>query len=374
MKQELQVGALNNCIRELQKQAYAQRLELQDAQQGYIESRREQIRLQEELSMKEKVLRDTQIRHMHEMGEMKRAQELRVDEVSVQRLGENHETIQKLTSQLQEVQEQMNSMNDSGEFQEVESNYSVRLSYVSSQPAIIPCSRSMLSRDKRLTFDTLNTSGLQENVFGNQFSTLDSPRDHPQGIHPCATSKRTRISSTSNRDGDSFQCDPEWRQRKPMQSPARVTTVKEHGPNKALPVIDEPLIADALLLKRSGEEFLQMRLACIPQDKSALDDAKNIALFSAAICGELATGRQSGDGVGLMLPLGPGRRLGKVSAQSGTNVGPLSVAKNVDKVQISRDQRLERAVEHQRFNRASPVCHDANHAQAAAGRDVQNGA
>ena len=39
---------------------------------------------------------------MNEMGEMKRAQELRVDEVSVQKLRENHETVQKLTSQLQE--------------------------------------------------------------------------------------------------------------------------------------------------------------------------------------------------------------------------------------------------------------------------------
>ena len=84
------------------------------------------------------------------MGEMKRAQELRVDEVPVQKLRENHETIQKLTSQLQEMQEQMNSMNDSGESQEVESNYRGRLSYVSSQPAMIPSSRSMLSRDKRL--------------------------------------------------------------------------------------------------------------------------------------------------------------------------------------------------------------------------------
>ena len=42
MKQEHQVGSLNNCISELQQQAYAQRLELQDAQHGYIESRREQ--------------------------------------------------------------------------------------------------------------------------------------------------------------------------------------------------------------------------------------------------------------------------------------------------------------------------------------------
>ena len=68
-----------------------QGLELQDAQHGYIESRREQVRLQEELSLKEKFLRDTQILCMHEMGEMKIAQDLRVDEFSVQRLGESHD-------------------------------------------------------------------------------------------------------------------------------------------------------------------------------------------------------------------------------------------------------------------------------------------
>ena len=112
--------------------------------------------------MKEKVLRDTQIRSMHEMEEMKRVQEQRTDDVSVQKLRENHETIQKLNSQLQEMQEQMNSFMDSGQFQEVESNYSGRLSYVSSQPAMIPSSRSMLSRGKRLPLDTWKTSGLQE--------------------------------------------------------------------------------------------------------------------------------------------------------------------------------------------------------------------
>ena len=108
MKQEHKVESLNNCISELQQQAYAQRLELEDAKHGFFESRRQQVRLQEELVMKEKVVRDTQIRSMHEMGEMKRAQDLRVDEISVQSFTENHETIQKLTSQLQEIQEQMN--------------------------------------------------------------------------------------------------------------------------------------------------------------------------------------------------------------------------------------------------------------------------
>ena len=62
MKQEHQVGCLNNCISELQQQAFGQRFESQDAQHRYVESRREQVRLQEELSLKEKVLRDAQIR------------------------------------------------------------------------------------------------------------------------------------------------------------------------------------------------------------------------------------------------------------------------------------------------------------------------
>ena len=59
------------------------------------------------------------MRSMHEMGEMKRAQELRVDEFSTHKLRETHDTIQRLTSHLQAMQEQMNAMNDSREFQEV---------------------------------------------------------------------------------------------------------------------------------------------------------------------------------------------------------------------------------------------------------------
>ena len=126
---------------------------------------------------------------------MKRAQELRVDEFSAQKLRESHETVQRLTSQMLEMQKQMNSMNGSGDFQEVESN---QLSYVPSQPAAIPSYCSMLSLDKRLPIDTWNTSGSQENVLGNQFSTVDSSQNHHQEIHHCTTPReRERISSTS---------------------------------------------------------------------------------------------------------------------------------------------------------------------------------
>ena len=72
------------------------------------------------------------------------------------------------------------NMSDSGAFQDVESNSCGRLSHVSSQPVMIPSSRSMFSRDRRLPLDTCNQSGLQENVVENQFSTADSPRYHPQ--------------------------------------------------------------------------------------------------------------------------------------------------------------------------------------------------
>ena len=138
---------------------------------------------------------------MHEMGEIQRAQDLRADEVSVQKLRENQETIQQLTTQLQQVQEQMNSVNDFGDFQDVESKSSGRLSYVSSQHAMIPSSRSMLSRDKRLLLDTWNQSGLKANVFGNQFSTFDSSQKPPQGNSLVHTAKRTwnyRITTRSD--------------------------------------------------------------------------------------------------------------------------------------------------------------------------------
>ena len=122
------------------------------------------------------------IRNIHELSDMKRPQDLRVDELSVQTLRESH-TIQRLTSQLQSMQEQMSSMNDSrGKFQEVESNHSGRLSHVPSQPEVIPSSSSMLSRDKNLPFDTWNAPGLQENVSGNQSSTFGLHQNPSQGM------------------------------------------------------------------------------------------------------------------------------------------------------------------------------------------------
>ena len=75
----------------------------------------------------------------------------------------------------------MMTMNDSGKFQIVESNYSGRLSHVSSQSVRIPISQSLLSRDQRLPLDTWNRE-YRRTFFANQFSTFDSTRDLPERI------------------------------------------------------------------------------------------------------------------------------------------------------------------------------------------------
>ena len=63
----------------------------------------------------------------------------------------------------------------------MESNCGGRLSYVSSQPVMIPCSRSLLSRDKRLPLGTWNQSGLQGVFLEINFLRLIHP-DHPPRI------------------------------------------------------------------------------------------------------------------------------------------------------------------------------------------------
>ena len=67
------------------------------------------------------------------MEELKRAQEMRIDEFSRQELIESQATIHELTSQIQELQERTNlKKNDFTEFQVVESACSGRLSHFAS--------------------------------------------------------------------------------------------------------------------------------------------------------------------------------------------------------------------------------------------------
>ena len=69
-----------------------ERVEIDHTTTGYSQSRREQTLLHEELAVRERTLRETRMRGMHEMEDLKRAHELRVDEFSEGKLIQNENT------------------------------------------------------------------------------------------------------------------------------------------------------------------------------------------------------------------------------------------------------------------------------------------
>ena len=83
---------------------------------GDEQLRRDQQLLHEQISGQNRDLREAPIKSYHEMEELKRVQELRVDESSRRRLIENQDTINELTARIQELQNEVHWMSDSRDF------------------------------------------------------------------------------------------------------------------------------------------------------------------------------------------------------------------------------------------------------------------
>ena len=81
-KHELQAESDERSRQELTGIIDFQRMEIDHTITGCEQSRRDQLLLQEELSEQNRDLRETRIKSLHEMEELKRVQELRVDEFS----------------------------------------------------------------------------------------------------------------------------------------------------------------------------------------------------------------------------------------------------------------------------------------------------
>ena len=182
MKQEHQVGSLNSCINELQQQAHVQR-------QSQIFLNLEENNLDFRCEM------FTRWEKWSDLKNYKSTNSLHKIERKSWDITKAHFT-NAGNARKDEFYEWFR------EFQEVESNPSGRSSHVPSQPAAIPSSRSLLSRDKRLPLDPGNTSESQENVFGNRFSSFDPSQNHHQEIHQCR-------KPTSDWDRDFFR--KRWR-------------------------------------------------------------------------------------------------------------------------------------------------------------------
>ena len=74
-------------------------------------------------------------------------------------------TVRQLLTQIQDLQNKVNSLSDAIEFHDSETGSSSGATHVSSQPLIIPSPRTMRSRDSGLPLDTRNSLGSSGNVF-----------------------------------------------------------------------------------------------------------------------------------------------------------------------------------------------------------------
>ena len=150
------------------------------------------------------------------MEELKRVQDLRIDDFSRRRLIENQDTINELTARIQELQNDVNCMNDSRDFQDAESVRS-GLSHVPSQLALLPPFRDrcgMLSRSVGMPSrndkppDIWDTHGISGNVFANLPASSSTPC--PQGFNPWGSNVSVHTSPhvTSERQTPDTTLDP----------------------------------------------------------------------------------------------------------------------------------------------------------------------
>ena len=171
-KNEFQADYDRRSIQKLTGTIESQQKELHCAQ---AEERRRQDQLLHEQLLKQNWDLQAHEKSLNEMEELKKFQGSTFDTITRRRLVEDHDTILELTGKIQELQNEINCMNDSRDFQDAESVRSGH-SHVTSQPVSFPphpVPGGMLSRSMGMPSrndkqpDIWDTHGMPGNVFVN---------------------------------------------------------------------------------------------------------------------------------------------------------------------------------------------------------------
>ena len=156
------------------------------------EVHREQERkiLQEELWHQQQDFREVHQQNLTEMKDLRKFQSSTFDTLTRQKFIEDQNTIMELSGRLQELQNEVNCMNDSKDFQDAESVRSGN-SHVTSQPGLFPkhpIPEGMLRpsfvsprRKKKGPPSIWDTHGISGNVFGNPHASSSAP--YPQELN-----------------------------------------------------------------------------------------------------------------------------------------------------------------------------------------------
>ena len=141
--------------------------------------------LQEELWRQQQDFREVHQRNLTEMKELQKFQSSTFDTLTRQKFIDDQNTIMELSGTLQELQNEVNCMNDSKDFQDAESVRSGN-SHVTSQPGVFPkhppfvgLLRPSFVSPRRTDGppNTRDTSGISGNIFAN-------PQAPPTALHP----------------------------------------------------------------------------------------------------------------------------------------------------------------------------------------------
>ena len=133
-RQEAKVQCADRALHEWCIQLLSQRMELYRANQTYGQSQREKSRFCTELEMKNRALQEDRMKSLNEIDEFKkmscaeteRAKPLSIDELSTQEK-ESKCTVNHLMVQIQELQDWVNSLNNTREFFDPDPTFTVSL-------------------------------------------------------------------------------------------------------------------------------------------------------------------------------------------------------------------------------------------------------
>ena len=149
--------------------------------------------LQEELWRRQKDFREARQQSLSEMEELRKFQSSTFDTLARRKLIEDQSTVLELSGRVQELQNEVNCMNDSKDFQDAESVRSGN-SHVTNQPMLFPkhpIPEGMLRpsfvspRRKEGPPSIWDTHGISGNVFANPHASSSAP--YPQELNPWGT-------------------------------------------------------------------------------------------------------------------------------------------------------------------------------------------
>ena len=201
-KHEFQANYDRRSIHKLCETIESQQEELHRAQAEKLQRRDQQL-LHAQLLQQNWELREAHNKSLNEMEELKKFQSSTFDTIARRRLVEDQDTILELTGKIQELQNEINCMSDSRDFQDAESVRSGN-SHVTSQPVSFPphpipggmLSRSVGMPSRRqgppIIWDTFGFSG---NVFANPVASSAAP--YPQDLILWSSGREEPIHSST---------------------------------------------------------------------------------------------------------------------------------------------------------------------------------